>query len=136
MSLYDDALLERAKRPVGSGRLDAPDRRGRSDNPLCGDEIEVDVALADGTIAAVAHRTRGCALTMASASLLAETVPGRRVQDALGRAEGLRHWLAGEGTLPPGLEPLEVARMFPARARCVLVPWTALRQALASDDPG
>lgn len=135
MSLYDPALLGRAKHPVGSGRLDAPDRTARSDNPLCGDEVEVDVAIADGTIAAVAHRTRGCALTMASASLLAETAPGRRVQDAIARAEAIRRWLAGEGSLPVGLEPLEVARMFPARAQCVLVPWTALRLALAMEDP-
>lgn len=135
MSLYDPALLERAKHPVGSGRLDAADRRARAENALCGDEIDVDVSLVDGTIASLAHRTRGCALTIASASLLAETAPGSRVQDAFMRAEALRRWLAGEGTLPPGLEPLEVTRMFPARAACVLLPWTALRRALAADEP-
>lgn len=134
MSLYDPALIERAKHPVGVGRLVAADRRARAENPLCGDDIELDVALVEGTVAQVAHRTRGCALTMASASLLSETVPGRRAQDALIRAEALRRWLAGDGPMPPGLEPLEAALMFPARSTCVLLPWTALRQALASED--
>lgn len=134
MSFYDPALIERAKHPVGAGRLVAADRHARAENPLCGDDIELEVALAAGTVAEVAHRTRGCALTMASASLLSETVPGRRPQDALMRAEALRRWLAGDGAMPPGFEPLHAVLMFPARSACVLLPWTALRRALASED--
>lgn len=133
MSVYDARLLARAKRPVGAGELAAPDRRGRAENTICGDEIELDIELSASAIVRVAHRARGCAFTIASASMLAETLPGLAVSEALGRATAVRQWTLGEAEMPAGLEPLELVRMFPARAKCVRLPWDALERALARD---
>lgn len=134
LPLYDAALLERAKRPVGAGELPEPRRRGRAENALCGDEIEVDVRVADGRIRELAHRVRGCAIVAASASLLAETASGDPVEVTVERARALQAWLSAGGALPRELSSLEPTRLFPARARCVLLPWDALERALAPVD--
>lgn len=133
MPVYDATLLARSRHPVGAGELAAPDRRGRADNTVCGDEIQVDVELTGAAIARLAHRARGCVFTIASASLLAETLPGIAVTEALGRAAAVRRWTLGGAEMPAGLEPLELVRMFPARAKCVRLPWEALERAFAGD---
>lgn len=130
--LYDPALLARAKRPVGAGALEGPCRRVRVEDRSCGDEIELDLRGSAERIDAVAHRVRGCAVVTASASLLAETVPGRAHSEAFGRIAALERWLAGAGELPSELADLAPMRMYPARARCVRLPWEALSRALAA----
>lgn len=132
--LYDEALLERARRPVGSGTLAPPCTTATASNPLCGDTIEVDVRAVDGRIEGLAHRSRGCALVAASASLLAETSTAGSAADALARASALRDWLSGSGALPRELGPLEAVHVFPSRRRCVLLPWDAFFLALAPDE--
>lgn len=131
-TLYDPALLARAKAPIGSGTLAGPCRRTRVENRVCGDEVELDVLVSAGSVEALAHRVRGCAVVKASASLLAETVTGRDEADAHARIDALRVWLAGSGSLPPDLAPLVPMRAFPARNRCTLLPWEALARALAT----
>jgi nitrogen fixation NifU-like protein len=133
LPLYDEAILERAKRPAGAGELAEPRRRGRAVNALCGDEIDVDVRLADGRIGEIGHEARGCALLRASASLLAETLPGHEPDRAYDRRRALRAWLSGLGPLPSELAPLRPVGVFPARARCVLLAWDALASALTPD---
>lgn len=129
--LYDPALIARAKSPAGAGMLEAPCRRVVVANASCGDEIELDVRDSAAGVSALAHRVRGCAVVVASASLLVETTTGSALAEASGRITALERWLAGMGDLPVGLAPLAPLRMFPARSRCVLLPWTALARALA-----
>lgn len=127
---YPVDLVAEARRPAGAGALASPDRTARADNPLCGDEVELDVDDHAGVIAVVAHRTRGCAFTVASASILARSVPGLTTSEALGRADVLRRGLAGSSALPDELAALAAVRMYPARVKCALLPWEALRAAL------
>lgn len=129
-SPYPIDLVDEARRPAGAGAFASPHRTARADNPLCGDEIELDVDDEAGVISAVAHRTRGCAFTVASASILARPVPGLTTAEAAGRADLLRGGLAGSRMLPPELEALMAVRMFPAHVKCALLPWEALRAAL------
>lgn len=131
LPLYDEALLARARRPAGAGTLLRPSAQGRAENPLCGDAIDLDVRAVDGRIEELAHRTKGCALVTASASLLAETSSEATETEALVRAAALRAWLSGDGPLPAELTPLQVVRIFPSRRRCVLLPWEALASALS-----
>lgn len=126
---YADGLLRAAMRH-GDRRIDAPRRHAAASNPLCGDDVEVDVD-DDGTaIAAVAHRVRGCVFTRGSASVLERAVGGMAIADAVGLAATLRRDLAGDAGLPAAVAALAAVRIYPARVRCALLPWEALARAL------
>lgn len=130
MTPYPDDLVAEARSPRGEGALASPRRTARAANPLCGDEIDLDVDHDGARVIEVAHRTRGCAFTRASASLLARSVPGLSLAQAGGLATALRRDLAGSAPLPPELAALASVRTYPARMRCALLPWEALRSAL------
>ena len=132
-TLYDQAIKELARAAHGSGTLAAPDAVVRLDNPYCGDRIELALRIGEGSIAALAHQTRGCLLCLAAASLIGLHAPGARVIHVEQGAAALDALLTG-GDLPPGAwEQLEVFRPvidYPARHDCVRLPMQALRKAL------
>lgn len=130
--LYHQAIMERAKRPVGAGRLDAPDASATVDNPLCGDRITLDLKLSDGMIAAVGHQVRGCALCQASASVIAATAVGQRPEAALAGRNTLREVLGGKDAEAPwaDLGIFAPVRRHKSRHDCVLLPFEALARAL------
>lgn len=127
---YGPDLIAAARSAFGHGMLPAPTRTARVANPLCGDDVELDLEDDGEQLTAVAHRTRGCSFTLASAALLAQTVRGRTMDDARRLARDLRDALA-TGAPPPGeLALLDGVRPYPARLRCALLPWDALLTAL------
>jgi nitrogen fixation NifU-like protein len=134
-ALYHEALLRLARTAPAASRLPAPDGRAARDNPLCGDDVEVEVALRDGRVAAVAHRVRGCVLCQASASVLAGAAPGLTAAELRAARRGVAAMLAGEGPVPGGAFA-ELAAFLPVRAvrsrhDCVLLPFDTLGDALA-----
>ena len=128
--LYADGLIAEARHPLRAGSLPSPRRTARAANPVCGDEIELDVDDDGARIVDVAHRTRGCVFTRASASILARSVLGLGLGQARDLADALRRDLGGQAPLPPEVAALASVRMYPARVRCALLPWEALRSAL------
>ncbi|MEZ5861777.1 MAG: iron-sulfur cluster assembly scaffold protein, partial [Geminicoccaceae bacterium] len=70
-ALYNRAIIEAARDKRHAGRLEHPGGTATTDNPLCGDRVTLDLEGEAGRVAAVAHKTRGCLLTQAAASLLA-----------------------------------------------------------------
>ena len=129
--LYQDRIVALAKAKTGAGKLDAPTRSARRDNPLCGDRVTIDVKLDNGKIAEIAHQVRGCLLCQASAAALASTAVGR---DAAGIAE-LRHDAeraigreAGKAHEP--FDAFEPVASHKSRHECVLLPFEALKDAL------
>ena len=144
LSLYRDAILEHARNPRNAVPVADPQRRARASNPLCGDELELTLALDGATeaeperIRAIGIQVRGCAVAQASASLMSEAVQGRSLAEATRLGEAFRQVMSGErADLPPALEslrPLESVRQHRSRIACTLLPWTALRS--AADDPG
>ena len=70
--LYQDKIVALAKSKTGAGKLAAPTKTARRDNPLCGDRVIIDVVVnGEGKIAEIAHQVRGCLLCQASAAALA-----------------------------------------------------------------
>ncbi len=70
--LYQERIVALAKAKTGAGKLTAPTKTARRDNPLCGDRVIIDVKVDDaGKIAEIGHQVRGCLLCQASASALA-----------------------------------------------------------------
>jgi nitrogen fixation NifU-like protein len=131
--LYQTRIVALAKAKTGAGKLAAPTKSARRDNPLCGDRVTIDVKL-DGTghIAEIAHQVRGCLLCQASAAALASIAIGR---DAAGIAE-LRHDAeravgreAGKAHEP--FDAFEPVAAHKSRQECVLLPFEALKDALS-----
>jgi len=127
---YEDSLVDRARsRPPAV--IGAPTAVGHASNPLCGDDIEVSARVVDGVIVAAAYRSHACAITSASASVLADRVRGQPTASALGMGNALESALANRANaMPAGFEDLASARLFPSRRRCALLPWEALKAAL------
>jgi len=131
--LYQDRIVALAKAKTGAGKLSAPTRSARRDNPLCGDRVTIDVRLdGDGRIAEIAQQVRGCLLCQASASALASVAVGRDkagveavrhdAEKAIGRADGQPD------------EPFAAfapVKAHKARHECVLLPIEALQDALS-----
>jgi nitrogen fixation protein NifU and related proteins len=82
--LYREYILEHYKRPHNWGELEHPDLEAHDLNPLCGDELTVQLALDDaGLITDVAFHGHGCAISQASASMTSDEVKGMKVDDLL-----------------------------------------------------
>ena len=82
--LYREYILEHYKRPHNWGELEHPDLEAHDLNPLCGDELKVQLAVdEDGTIKEIAFSGHGCAISQASASMISDEVKGMKVQDLL-----------------------------------------------------
>ncbi len=107
--------------------------RVEGNNPLCGDEIQLDVILADGDLQDVAFQGRGCSISQASASMMTEAVKAKPVEDVRQLIETFKGMMHGQpvDTEDLGdLEALEGVQKFPVRIKCALLAWTTLEQAL------
>ena len=129
--LYRDIVLDHARRPRNAGRLPHPDRHATVVNPLCGDELCVDLALENETIRDVRFLVRGCAIACAAASMLSEQLVGLTLAEVAALEQ---HWLSAlkgsEAKLPEELEaltPLLSVRAHPHRQTCARLPWDGLR---------
>ena len=132
-TLYHDAVVALAKARHGAGRLESPGASVTCDNPLCGDRITLDLSLADGKVAALAHKTRGCLLTQAAASLIGELAVGADPVALRATAEQAQRLLAhGEKPSLPKLSLFSAVEPVKSRHSCVLLPFEALTQALNS----
>jgi len=131
--LYQTRIVALAKSKTGAGKLTAPTKSARRDNPLCGDRVTIDVMLDDtGHIAEIAHQVRGCLLCQASAAALASIAVGR---DAAGIAE-LRHdaeRAVGRetGKAHDPFDAFEPVAVHKSRHECVLLPFETLKDALS-----
>jgi nitrogen fixation protein NifU and related proteins len=81
--LYRENILQHYKNPHNWGELENPDLEADDLNPLCGDELKVQLKLADGRIEAVRFSGHGCAISQASASMASDEVVGMPVEDLL-----------------------------------------------------
>lgn len=80
--LYRENLMDHYRHPRNHGTLEHPDCEAEGKNPLCGDEVEIDVQIADGRIAAIRFAGNGCAVSQAATSMLTELVDGLPVDEA------------------------------------------------------
>ena len=131
--LYKKTLLRLAADAHGAGRL-AEARHGKAFNPACGDKVEIDVALTDGRVREIAHETKACVLTQASASLLGQNAKGLSVEEVERLRETVAAMLAKTGAPPAApfasYQEFEGAADFKGRHTCVLLPIDALLDAL------
>lgn len=114
---YREQIMDHYRNPRFRGRLDAPTASHEELNPLCGDMIAIDVAVADGVVTAARFDGHGCAVSQAAASMLLEEIVGKTVEEVA--AYGRDDLFATLGI------PLS-----PARMKCALLSLGVLRIAL------
>jgi nitrogen fixation NifU-like protein len=139
--LYRDVVLDHYRTPRGRSPLPDPDVSNDGRNPLCGDEVTVSLKLTGGKTMERLHvHGRGCSISVASGSMMAEVLAGKPRSEAERIVEaffGLMHGKPAPPDLDLGdLDALEGVRKFPVRIKCALLPWTTLRDALAAYDQG
>lgn len=132
--LYRETVLDHFRSPRGRKPLDRVDRSQNGHNPLCGDRMTVSVKLEGDTIAGVSVESTGCAISIASGSMLAELLPGMTKAQAQELAVAFRGMMHGnpapEGMEIGDLDTLEGIRNFPVRVKCALLAWMTLEDAL------
>jgi nitrogen fixation NifU-like protein len=136
--LYQEVVIDHKRAPRNFGTLPAPTHRSRGHNPQCGDELSVELNVAEGNVRDIRFQGHGCAICIASASMMSEAVQGRTVEEARQLQERFRAVLTGQ--LEPGeaqlgkLISLADVRRYPGRIKCALLGWHALSHALAGQD--
>jgi nitrogen fixation NifU-like protein len=132
--LYQAAILEQSRSTRHRGVLDPADADQEGINPSCGDELRLTLRLADGRIAAARYEGQGCAISQASAALMAAAVEGRTPAEAAELIAHVKAMVHGEGVHADlgELALLEGVRQLPARVKCATLPWTTLEAALRS----
>jgi nitrogen fixation NifU-like protein len=131
--LYQELILDHYRNRRGEGHLDDPTVEVDQNNPLCGDVVHLELKIEDGRISEVGHTGEGCSISRASASMLAETLPGSTIKEAFDRVERFRQMMHGEAIEDEDLGDaiaLSGVAKFPARIKCALLSWTATNEAL------
>lgn len=138
--LYRDLILDHARNPRHFGKLDHTTHSAEGINPLCGDKLRLYLDVdPDETIRSAAFEGSGCAISVASASLLTDTVIGLSSSDAITFFEAVTAQLAGDDPQDDAwvdlgkLRALAGVRDFPSRVKCATLAWHALRSALRQD---
>jgi nitrogen fixation NifU-like protein len=143
--LYREVILDHYRNPRHKGVLEGPHRHAEGNNPSCGDEFSLDLAIEDGVVAGVAIQGQGCSISQASGSMMADAILGKGVDAVRELTHKFKQMMGIEnGESPvdaerPGavlgdLEALQGVRRFPVRIKCADLPWTTLEDAL--NQPG
>ena len=135
--LYRELILDHSRSPRHFGRMADPTHSADGINPLCGDKLKLYLKIDDGKIASSSFEGTGCAISVASASLLTDAVAGMPVETAESCIDAVTDRLTGgPSALRPELEKLaalEGVRDYPSRVKCATLAWHALRAALHHD---
>jgi len=136
-ALYQEMILDHYRRPRNKGTLENADASVEMKNPLCGDEIGLQVSFDGDQISDVKFSGRGCSISQASASMMTQLLKGKTRREIDSIRSHFRDLMLGTGETTEDLGPLRalagVAR-FPARVKCALLAWNALDTALAQRD--
>lgn len=139
-SIYTGALMEHNSYPSSKYEIDNPTHSHRGVNPTCGDDITLSLVVEDGTIEEAAFTGSGCAISQASADIMAELVMDKTVDEAIELGNTFLKMIRGEELTDEERESLgEAAELkdishMPARVKCAELGWRTLEQLLDSDD--
>lgn len=137
--IYQSVILDHNRAPRGAQLLKDATHRAEGFNPICGDRILITARVGDGNVIDLGFNVQSCALCRASASVLVETLKTKSVDDAKMIAKQFETMLSGGGWGFGGdAQAFSAMRDFPARTKCVLLPWKTVMMALSisSGDSG
>ena len=138
--LYQELILDHNRRPRNFGPLAEANRSARGINPLCGDMVAVHLQVEDGQVKDIRFEGTGCAICIASASVMTESLKRRTREDAVNLFKCFHRMVAptdGAESDPPDMGKLAAfagVRDYPARVKCATLAWHALRAALEGEE--
>ena len=135
-ALYQEMILDHYRRPRNKGTLENADASVEMKNPLCGDEIELQVAFDRDGVSDLRFSGRGCSISQASASMMTQMVKGKSTEEIDAIRKQFRELMLGDLSAADdprlgSLRALAGVARFPARVKCALLAWNALDNALA-----
>ena len=134
--LYRDVIVDHNRSPRNFRQIEPPRRVADGHNPLCGDKLRVYLRVTEDTIEDVAFEGSGCAISVASASMMTETLKGKSAEEALALFERMHGLLTGaEGSRDNveslgKLAALSGVRDYPTRVKCASLCWHTMKSAL------
>ncbi len=136
--LYQETILDHARRPRNFKALGDDATHAEGHNPLCGDRINVWIRIERDRLAEISFEGAGCAICTACASMMTERLRGQTVAEAYSLADEFKSLVTSTG--PPVGDPTVLGQLaaftgvreFPMRIKCATLPWHAMRAALKS----
>ena len=137
LDLYQEVVMDHKRAPRHFGRLAAPTHQARGHNPQCGDDLQVELVVGDGRVNDIRFHGQGCAICIASASMMTDAVLGQEVALAQALQARFRAVLTGQMQAEEAhlgkLVSLAGVRNYPGRNKCALLGWHALMHALTAE---
>jgi nitrogen fixation NifU-like protein len=139
--LYREVILDHYRNPRNRAELGASDAHAEGVNPLCGDEISIDIHFDGETVDGVSVRGQGCSISQSSASMMSEAIKGKSKQEIIELSHRFKSMLSTEegdleldesrpGAVLGDLEALQGVKNYPVRIKCASLPWATLEDAL------
>jgi nitrogen fixation NifU-like protein len=140
--LYREVILDHYKNPRNRGHLDRVDATAEGVNPLCGDEITIELTLEGDTVTDVAVDGQGCSISQASASMMTDAIKGKTRSEIEEITSKFRALMSLDdrteleldperpGSVLGDIEALQGVRQYPVRIKCASLGWTTLLEAL------
>jgi nitrogen fixation NifU-like protein len=143
--LYREVILDHYRNPRNRGHLESPDASGQGVNPLCGDEVNIELKFSNGVVSDVAVEGQGCSISQSSASMMTEAIKGKKRDEIDDLVKRFRTMMSLDESDDPGLDPerpgavlgdieaLQGVRKYPVRIKCASLAWNTLLEALAEE---
>ena len=137
-SLYRQVIMEHYKNPRNKGLVDDESYHTlHLKNPSCGDDITMEALVEDGVVKEIRHQGSGCSICCSSASVLSETLKGKKVDEAKELIKDFYGMITGEREENEDLEEALVYQgvsKFPARIKCATLSWKAIEEAINKNE--
>ncbi|RXZ84175.1 SUF system NifU family Fe-S cluster assembly protein [Paenibacillaceae bacterium] len=128
--LYRRVIMDHYKSPRNRGTLEEEAITVNLNNPTCGDRISLQLQVEDGIVKQAKFTGEGCSISLSSASMMTDAVKGKTVDEALAMTAKFSGLMKGEPEEfdYEDIEALSGVNKFPARIKCAMLPWNALRK--------
>jgi len=149
--LYREVILDHYRNPRNKGHLEDPQASAQGVNPLCGDEITIEVSFDGDKVSEIAVEGQGCSISQSSASMMTEAIKGKSRDEIDELVKRFRQMMSLDTSIDdsndPGLDPerpgsvlgdieaLQGVRQYPVRIKCASLAWNTLLEALSDASP-
>lgn len=138
--LYQQVIIDHGRNPRNFREIEQATIKKIGHNPLCGDKLILFLKLENNVIKDISFKGEGCAISMASSSLMTEVLKNKKIEEGLGLFEQVHEMLLGKNLENLNLEKLGKLEVlsgvsaYPARVKCASLAWQCLKAGLENND--